>query len=75
MKSWTWFWLLWAALVVGGFFIIELPAVFNEEGGDTLTEHIVTYVPGELVAALFGALVVWLSVHFGVRYARKRKRR
>jgi hypothetical protein len=37
------------------------------------TDLIVTYVPGEVTAALIGALVLWLPVHFGLRYYRKNR--
>lgn len=35
----TWYtvaWLLW----LGAFFAIELPAIFNKQSGDTLSEHV-----------------------------------
>lgn len=32
---WDWAWLVWIAL----FFVIELPAIFNDRKGDTLSEH------------------------------------
>lgn len=35
------------------------------------TDLIVRYVPGEVTAALIGALLLWLPVHFGLRYWRK----
>lgn len=73
MKGWTRLWITWVVIVVGGFFAIEMPAVLNDERGDTLTEHVVEYVPGEPLVAVFGGLVVWLAVHFGTRYAKKRK--
>jgi hypothetical protein len=37
------------------------------------TDLIVTYIPGEVTTALVGALVVWLPVHFGLRYYRKNR--
>lgn len=37
------------------------------------TELIVSYVPGEVTAAAIGALVLWLPVHFGLRYWRESK--
>lgn len=36
MSEWTLLWLGWIAL----FFLIEMPAVFNKERGDTLSEHL-----------------------------------
>ena len=74
MTTWQRLWITWAVVVVGGFFAIEMPAVLNDEHNDTLTENVVAHVPGEPLVAVFGALVVWLSVHFGTRYAKKRKR-
>jgi len=74
MTKWTKLWILWAVLAVGGFFAIEMPAVLNDEPDDTLTEHVVEYVPAEAVFfPVFGALAIWMLYHFGVRYARKRK--
>lgn len=37
------------------------------------TDLIVQYVPGEVTLAAIAALVVWLPVHFFVRYRRKRR--
>lgn len=62
-------WVGWLTLVVGGFFAIEIPALVNKDGGDTLTEH-VQYVAGYglWVVFLIGdglvALVAWLLPHF-----------
>jgi hypothetical protein len=39
------------------------------------TELIVTYIPGEVTAALIGALLLWLPVHFAIRYYRRRSPR
>lgn len=38
------------------------------------TDLIVSYVPWELATAVFGALLLWVPIHFYVRYKRKRKR-
>jgi len=38
------------------------------------TELIVSYVSPEVAAAVFGALILWLPLHFGVRYLRKRRK-
>lgn len=35
------------------------------------TDLTVTYVPGEVTAALIGALITWLPVHFWIRYRRR----
>jgi hypothetical protein len=37
------------------------------------TYLIVRYVPGEVFAFGFGGLVVWLTVHFALRYAHRRR--
>ena len=73
MSGWTRYWLVWAVAVIASFFAVELPAVLNDQHGDTLTENVVTHVPGEPLVAVFGGLVVWLAVHFGTRYAKKRR--
>ena len=39
------------------------------------TDLIVTYIPGEVTAAILGSLIVWLPVHFGLRYWRKARGR
>lgn len=43
----------------------------GDDGTSPWTDLIVTYVPGEVTAAIIGALAVWLPVHFGIRYWRK----
>jgi hypothetical protein len=37
------------------------------------TELIVEHIPGEVTAAAIGALGLWLPVHFGLRYWRRRQ--
>ena len=64
---WPKVWLLWGVLVVGSFFAIEIPALVNDDGGDTLTEQL-QYVGGTagpwwFVTALLLA-VSWLLLHF-----------
>lgn len=39
------------------------------------TDLIVTYIPGEVTAAILGGLIVWLPVHFGLRYWWKARKR
>lgn len=36
------------------------------------TALIVEYIPGEVTAAVIGALGLWLPAHFGLRYWRRR---
>jgi hypothetical protein len=67
---------------VGGFLSVtaaalaaELVASFDGSADTTpWTDLIVTYVPGEVTAAAIGALLVWLPLHFVLRYRRKSKR-
>lgn len=40
---------------------------------DPWTDLLVEYVPGEVIFAMIGALMLWLPVHFGIRILRKRK--
>lgn len=47
----------------------------GDDGTSPWTDLIVTYIPGEVTAALLGALIAWLPVHFGLRYYRKAKDR
>ena len=37
------------------------------------TELIVGYIPGEVTALALGGLFLWLLVHFGTRYWKRRK--
>lgn len=43
----------------------------GDPGTSPWTDLIVTYIPGEITAVLIGGLVMWLPVHFGLRYWRK----
>lgn len=55
--------------------IMELFASFDgNPNTEPWTQLIVKYIPGELAFAGIGALVLWLPVHFGIRYYRKRKK-
>lgn len=59
-------WIVWAVIAVGGFFAIEIPALSNDSGGDTLTEHIQFlggYSPWALVGIVVG-FAAWLVDHF-----------
>ena len=64
---WPRLWRWWALLVGVSFFAIEMPALLNDTGGDTLTEQI-QYVGGTggpwLLVAAFGLLFGWLAKHF-----------
>lgn len=54
----------------------ELWASFDSSAHTTpWTDLIVQYVPGEVTAAVIGALMVWVPVHFAIRYARQRRTR
>ena len=58
------------AVVVGA----ELWASFDGDP-DTApwTDLIVRYIPAEVTFAAIGALVLWLPIHFAIRYWRKRR--
>lgn len=71
MSKWNLSWILWLV----AFFAIELPAVFNDEPDDTLTEHISTHMPLELAVVVYGALVAWLPVHFYAAYQRAKSKK
>lgn len=43
----------------------------GDTGTSPWTDLIVTYVPGEVTAAILGGLIAWLPVHFGLRYYRQ----
>lgn len=69
-KIWTSVFLGITALAIG----LELVAAWDSSD-DThpWTNLIVNYVPMELFVFLWGGLAIWGGIHFGVRYARKRK--
>ena len=63
---WPWLWALWAVLALGSFFALEVPALVNDAGGDTLTEQVQWlggYSPWALVAIVV-SFAVWLVNHF-----------
>lgn len=49
-------------------------AVVRDSKVDTWTEFIVEWVPWELSLAVYGALAIWVPVHFYVNYREKKKR-
>jgi hypothetical protein len=52
---------------------LELYATFDGNGStEPWTDLIVRYVPADIAAALVGALVLWLPVHFYRRYRRRK---
>ena len=69
---WPWVWAVWAFLAVGTFFAIEIPALMNNTGGDTLTEQ-VQFLGGKapivFLIVLLG-FVVWLVDHFAGKVSR-----
>jgi len=75
MSNWTLAWIIWAVVVVGGFFVIEFAALATVGSRGTLTNTVVRNIDMELAVAIFGllfaALPVWLWTHFKVRYAKK----
>jgi hypothetical protein len=51
----------------------ELFATFDGNGStEPWTDLIVRYVPADITAALLGALLLWLPVHFYRRYRRRK---
>ena len=63
---WPKVWLVWVTLAVGSFFAIEIPALVNDSGGDTLTEQ-VQYLGGFWPAGLAVFVIgfaAWLVDHF-----------
>jgi hypothetical protein len=62
--------------VTGVALVLELVASFDSSP-DTVpwTDLIVRHVPHEVTAAVLGALICWLPVHFALRYWRKRRGR
>ena len=65
---WPWLWAAWFLL----FFAIEIPALRNDQGGDTLTEQ-VQFLGGWspwLFVAGFLIFLGWLTSHFIGRNSR-----
>lgn len=55
--------------------VLELIYAFDGHGDSwPWTELIVRYVPWELALAAYGALALWVPIHFYVRYRRKQKK-
>lgn len=53
---------------------MELWASFDgNPATDPWTDLIVAYIPMEITALAVGGLSLWLAVHFGLRYWRRRK--
>lgn len=67
-KAWRWGFLGLTALVV----VLELIAAFDKsEQTRPWTVEIVEHIPMEITFAAIGALILWLPIHFGMRYWRK----
>lgn len=68
---------IWTAGFLGITFLAILAELFGafDDSTQTIpwTDLIVEYVPGEIFAVVFGALALWLPVHFGTRYYKKSK--
>lgn len=70
--AFRWAFLTVTAVAVGA----ELFASFDgSDATEPWTDLITDHVPGEVTAAAIGALVLWLPVHFAIRYRRKAKKR
>jgi hypothetical protein len=67
-QRWTVAWVVWLVVAAGGFFTIEVPALINDSGGDTLTEHI-QYAAGQspawtyLIGGGIVAFFAWFMPH------------
>lgn len=71
-RSW---WIAGFLAATAGVLGAELTASFDSSPATVpWTELIVTYIPPEITTAAIGALVMWLPLHFGMRYWRKRRR-
>lgn len=74
-RGWTIAWVAWFVVVLGGFFAIEIPALRNDSGGDTLTEH-VQYVAGlspvwtVVIGAGLASFAIWFGPHLFGRDSR-----
>jgi len=66
-SGWSWLWIIWLGL----FLAIELPAIFNDESGDTLSEHIWALASISFFWWLLAGFLVWLTAHFLGPKARK----
>lgn len=66
---------------IAGFLSLTVLAIIAEcfaafdDSAETVpwTDLIVEYVPGEIFAVVLGALMLWVPVHFGIRYYKKSK--
>jgi hypothetical protein len=65
-------WITVFLAVTGVALVMECWASWDGDPSTTpWTDLIVTYVPGELTLAVIAGLVVWVPVHFWLRYRRK----
>lgn len=67
----------WRVVFLGATAAVLGMEVWASVDGDARTEPwtalIIRYVPWEVAAALVGAGVLWVPLHFGVRYLRKHR--
>lgn len=76
MNGFTWAWIVWLVVTVGGFLALEIPAIIrrndSEKDPDTLSDHLALWFSvktrkGRITWAVFasalGALVAWLGMH------------
>lgn len=69
-NRWRWAFLGLTAVVL----VMEGVAAWDRsDETDPWTDLLVEYVPGEVIFAAIGALILWLPVHFGIRIYRKHK--
>jgi hypothetical protein len=67
MSGWSVAWLLWLAM----FAAIEIPALVNKAGGDTLSDHVRQWFATQSKPTgwrwrryILAAFMTWLSLHF-----------
>lgn len=67
----------WRAVFLGLTVFVLGMEVWASADGDPETEPwtdlIIQYIPGEVAAVLIGGLMLWLPVHFGIRYWRRHR--
>lgn len=67
----------WRAVFLGLTVFVLGMEVWASADGDPETEPwtdlIIQYIPGEVAAVLIGGLMLWLPVHFGLRYWRRHR--
>jgi hypothetical protein len=67
-RRYTVAWLIWLGLTLLSFGAIEIPALLDPSGGDTLTEHVAAFLDGgPLRYLLIGGPLLWVALHLLTR--------